>query len=172
MNIRTQRIRIAEPGDAAGISRVHDASWFEAYRGIIPEPHLSAMISRRGSAWWRTLLRRTAHGGTAALVLDFEDKVAGYATFGRSRAGALPYRGEIFEIYLSPEFQGLGFGRRLFRAARQEMAARSLTSTIVWVLEPNERAIQFYNRLGGRMVASIPEQFGQKSVERLAFGWG
>lgn len=35
----------------------------------------------------------------------------------------MPYSGEIFEIYLLPEYQGLGFGRRLFNAARQELAA-------------------------------------------------
>ena len=32
-------------------------------------------------------------------------------------ARSLFYDGEIYELYLSPEFQGLGFGRRLFTAA-------------------------------------------------------
>jgi len=43
-------------------------------------------------------------------VLVFGDKVAGYANYGRNRARSLHFEGEIYELYLRPEFQGLGFG--------------------------------------------------------------
>ena len=39
-------------------------------------------------------------------MLVFGDKVAGYANYGRNRARSLHFEGEIYELYLRPEFQG------------------------------------------------------------------
>lgn len=167
MTIRTIRFRVAEPSDAADVAAVHDESWMEAYRGIIPGPHLDRMVRRRGAAWWMNAIAR----GSRIVVLDTGDRVAGYASYGRNRAASLPYRGEIFELYLAPEYQGLGFGRRLFSAARRELANHGLSSVVVWSLADNERAVGFYSRLGGLLVGRAHETFGEASRERLAFGW-
>jgi ribosomal protein S18 acetylase RimI-like enzyme len=167
MSTTTSRIRLARHSDAEGIARVHDAAWREAYRGIIPGKELERMVERRGAAWWQEALSR----GSRVAVLDFDDKVAGYASFGRNRAASLPYRGEIFEIYLLPEFQGLGFGQRLFRSTRRELAAHGLGSTVLWALADNARAIAFYEKLGGLLVGRAHETFGSIRRERLAYGW-
>jgi ribosomal protein S18 acetylase RimI-like enzyme len=167
MSTRTIRIRVAEPADAAGVAAVHDAAWMEAYRGIIPGKHLERMVQRRGTSWWANAIAR----GSRIAVLDFDDTIAGYASYGRNRATSLPYRGEIFELYLRPEYQGLGFGSRLFGSARRELANHGLTSVVVWSLADNERAISFYERLSGLLVGRAHEQFGDVSRERLAFGW-
>ena len=58
--------------------------------------------------WWDSAIRK----GSRISILAFGDKVAGYANYGRNRARSLFYDGEIYELYLRPEFQGLGFGRR------------------------------------------------------------
>jgi ribosomal protein S18 acetylase RimI-like enzyme len=70
-----------------------------------------------------------------------------------------------------PEFQGVGFGRRLFSAAQRELAGHGLTSLVVWSLADNERAIEFYEKLGGLMVGRAHETFGTVARERLAYGW-
>jgi ribosomal protein S18 acetylase RimI-like enzyme len=167
MSTKTIRIRAAEPADAGGVAAAHDASWMEAYRGIIPGRELDRMVSRRGPKWWDSAIRR----GSRIAVLDFGDQIAGYASYGRNRAPSLPYHGEIFELYLKPEFQGLGLGRRLFEGARRQLANHGLTSLVVWSLADNERAIGFYEKLGGLLVGRAHETFGSVSRERLAFGW-
>jgi ribosomal protein S18 acetylase RimI-like enzyme len=167
MTIKTIRIRMAEPADATGVADVHDAAWIEAYRGIIPGPELDRMVRRRGPAWWAKAIAK----GSRIAVLDVGDHVAGYASYGRNRAASLPYRGEIFELYLAPEYQGVGFGRRLFSAAQRELASHGLTSLVVWSLAENERAIAFYGKLGGLLVGRAHETFGDSALERLAFGW-
>jgi ribosomal protein S18 acetylase RimI-like enzyme len=167
MATKTIRIRIAEPADAEGLASVHDAAWREAYRGVIPGRELERMVERRGAGWWSNAVRR----GSRIAVLDFDDRIAGYASFGRNRATSLPYRGEIFELYLAPDFQGLGFGTRLFNAAKRELANHGLTSFVVWSLAENERAVAFYERHGGLLVGRAHENFGDKPLERLAFGW-
>ena len=160
-------IRPARFGDEIEIARVHDAAWRDAYRGVIPGRELERMIMRRGPAWWR----RAIAGGTRLIVLDFADRVAGYASYGRNRMPSLNYAGEIFELYLAPEYQGGGLGRRMFEAARRDLAAHGYPTFVVWALAGNERALGFYHRLGGRVVRRALERFGAETRERVAFGF-
>ena len=81
------------------------------------------------------------------------------------------YDGEIYELYLRPEFQGLGFGRRLFTAARRDLAQSALKSLIVWALSENDNAVEFYRALGGKAVARSSEKFGTRVLDKVAFGW-
>jgi ribosomal protein S18 acetylase RimI-like enzyme len=167
MTTKTIRIRMAQPADAEHVAAIHDASWMEAYRGIIPGAHLDKMVQRRGASWWTNAIQR----GSRIAVLDYDTIPIGYTSYGRNRAASLPYRGEIFELYLKPEFQGLGFGSRLFSAAKRELASHGFSSIVVWSLGDNERAVRFYERLGGLLVGRAHEKFGETSCERLAFGW-
>ena len=95
------------------------AAW---YRGIIPGRELERMIARRGPSWWRSAIQRRSR----LVVLDFDDAIGGYASYGRNRVPAMNFGGEIFELYIAPEFQGLGFGKRLFSAARKDLCRTRL----------------------------------------------
>ena len=128
-------IRFAEPADAAALAGIHADAWQNAYGGLIPFKALRQMVSRRGADWWRRAIARRA----AILVLEFDGRTAGYATLGHNRSQALPVEGEIYEIYLRPEFQGLGFGRRLFEAAGALLKDRGLKGFAVWALAADPR---------------------------------
>ena len=160
-------IRLARPRDAGAVAAVHDDAWREAYRGIIPGRELERMVQRRGPAWWSTIIER---GGRVA-VLEFDDGIRGYVSYGRNRLAVSPYRGEIFELYLLPEYQGLGFGRRMFDAARRDLTGNRRSGLIVWALADNERACGFYEHLGGIQVREMEERFGSETRQRFAFGW-
>src|SRR6202048_5332753 len=160
-------IRRAKASDAGAVASAHDEAWRMAYQGIIPGTELEKLINRRGPAWWDSAIRK----GSRIALLQFGDKVAGYANYGRNRARSLYYDGGIYELYLRPEFQGLGFGRRLFTAARRDLAHSGMKSVVVWALSDNEPAVDFYRALGGRMVARSSEKFGAKSLDKVAFAW-
>ena len=115
-------VRPAKAADAAAVASTHDEAWRSAYQGIIPGAELEKLINRRGPQWWDSAIRK----GSRVSVLVFGDKVAGYANYGRNRARSLHFEGEIYELYLRPEFQGLGFGRRLFTAARRDLLQSGL----------------------------------------------
>lgn len=156
MTTHTVSIRRARAADAAGLSAVFDAAWREAYQGVIPGVALERFLARRGPAVWRGMIGR----GRGLAVVEFGERVAGYAAYGRARDRAMRAEGEIDELYIAPEFQGLGFGTRLFRAVRNDLIDRGLTRIGVWALADNARACAFYERLGG-----LP---GPESVERVS----
>jgi ribosomal protein S18 acetylase RimI-like enzyme len=160
-------IRRAKPSDATAVAETHDEAWRGAYQGIIPGIELGKLITRRGPDWWDSAIRK----GSRIAVLGFGDKVAGYANYGRNRARSLFYDGEIYELYLRPEYQGLGFGRRLFTSARRDLAQSGLKSMVVWALADNSPAVEFYRALGGKAVARSSERFGDRTLEKVAFAW-
>lgn len=152
----TTSIRRARGEDAGTLSEVFDASWREAYRGIIPGVALERLISQRDAEWWRRALRR----GRPMAVVETGGEVVGYAAYGRARSGTLRCEGEVDEIYLVPEYQGLGLGGRLFRAVRNDLSDHGLARVGVWSLEDNDRAGGFYASLGG-----VP---GPRTLDRAA----
>ena len=160
-------IRRATSRDAADVAAAHDEAWRMAYQCIIPGTELEKLINRRGPAWWESAIRK----GSRIALLQFGEKIAGYANYGRNRARSLHFEGEVYELYLRPEFQGLGFGRRLFTSAKRDLAQSGLKSMVVWALSDNDPATEFYRALGGRMVARSSEKFGPKSLDKVAFAW-
>lgn len=160
-------IRRAEPQDADSVAEVHEVAWRGAYAGIIPHKALNRMIGRRGPKWWANAIRRSA----TVLVIEIGGDIAGYATLGRNRARELDQQGEIYELYLRPEYQGIGLGRRLFEAARDTLARHGLKGLVVWALEDNGGALAFYAGAGGRDVAEGVEIFEQKALRKIAFVW-
>lgn len=160
-------IRRAKASDAQAVADTHDEAWRTAYQGIIPGNELDKLISRRGPDWWDSAIRK----GSRITILQFGDNIAGYANYGRNRARSLTYEGELYELYLRPEYQGLGFGRRLFSAARKDLLQTGLRSLVVWALSDNEPAVEFYRALGGRAVARSSEKFGSKTLDKVAYAW-
>ena len=156
MATNTVSIRRARAADASGLSAVFDAAWREAYQGVIPGLALERFLARRGPSAWRGMIG----GGRGLAVVEFDERIAGYAAYGPARERTMRAEGEIDELYIAPEFQGLGFGTRLFRAVRNDLIDRGLTRIGVWALADNARACAFYERLGG-----VP---GPEGIERVS----
>jgi len=160
-------IRHARSADAKAIADTHDEAWRAAYQGIIPGRELEQLIAKRGPRWWQGAIRK----GSRISLLAFGDTVAGYTNYGRNRSRSLQYEGEIYELYLRPEFQGLGFGRQLFMAARRDLAQSDCKSLVVWALSDNQPAMEFYRAVGGKAIARSSEKFGDKILDKTAFIW-
>lgn len=167
MSTRLTAVYLAEPDDAPALAMIHEDAWRQAYQGLIPHLPLSRMIARRGPGWWQKAL----YNGVDALLLDFDGEPAGYATVGRSRLKGTAYGGEIFELYVRPDYQGAGLGGKLFRAARKRLGDRGLHAFCVWALADNDMACGFYRHLGGQVISEGFEQFGKTSLRKVAYAW-
>lgn len=160
----TLATRWTEPADAAALATLHAACWRHAYAGIIPGPALARMVSKRGPSWWA----RLHAGGGRALTLDLGPTPVGYALLGRCRNGPGV---EVQELYVRPDCQGLGFGTRLFAAARSALAARGPAPLTVWCLARNTMGCAFYRARGGRESGRAGVRLGGVDLEQIRFNW-
>ncbi|MCB1485206.1 MAG: GNAT family N-acetyltransferase [Hyphomicrobiaceae bacterium] len=162
----TRIVRRARTSDGRRLADIFAETWRLTYQGIIPHAHLECLVRQRGKAWWTKAIRNEAH----LLIIEVGGEVAGYATCGAARSNGV-YKGEIYELYIAPHFQGLGLGEHLFEACRSELDARSLDGLIVWALEDNPDAGDFYQRRGGRPSARSIQRFGPTRLGKIAYTW-
>src|SRR5215472_10508942 len=103
-------VRDAQAGDATAIANVHVATWRTAYRGLLPDEFLRSLAEAGYEARWK----RNLQEGTALVYVASEgDKIVGFASGGRERAGESGFEGELYAIYVLEEAQGRGHGHRL-----------------------------------------------------------
>lgn len=162
-------IRWSTAEDARALARLHARSWRNAYAGILPGLVIEQMVSRRGPAFWHR-----SSGVGRVLVLTLEGAVLGYATMGPDRRALRSGdrdAGEIYELYLAPEAQGIGLGRRLFDAARRELRAHGFRQLRVWALVGNETGCRFYRALAGTEWCRAHERIGDRDIEKIGFRW-
>ena len=164
----TVEITIRRPAleDAPALAALHGAAWRSAYRGIIPGVTLERMIARRGPDFWRQMQGR---GG--ALILEFDGTAAGYAVTGPNRVRQPGAEGEIYELYLGPEYQGAGLGRRLFQASREELRRAARRGMVVRSLAMNENACGFYAAMGGRRLGRGSERIDGTKLATVTYHW-
>jgi len=165
------RYRYAKREDAGAIAELFATSWKNAYCGIIPYQQLNATIHRRDENWWKTALSKDRN----PILMMVDDQIIGYATICKARdissTHLSQHVGEITELYLDPDYQGVGFGRQLFSAAWSELKKSNLNELIVWALSDNNKACDFYENLGGQKFAKAHDQFGKTRLEKTAFKW-
>jgi ribosomal protein S18 acetylase RimI-like enzyme len=152
-------VRPARPADAADLAEVYAAAWREAYAGIIPALTLERMIVRRNALWWRDVV-----GRRSIMVLDVGGTVAGYSSFAPMHGRTQPGAAEVQELYLRPEYQGIGLGIRLFTSVLKRIRARGYPRVLVRALADNDRANGFYQRHGGKLVARTEESLGGRNL--------
>ncbi len=162
-------IRQASTHDIQGIAEAHVASCVVAYKGLVPDDYLAALtVPKRVSA-------RTDHfaqtKGTT-FVAEHEGRIAGFADIGPCRdSDKNPLQtGELYSIYLRPEYFGGGFGRQLFERGIAWLVDSGFLDCTTLVLENNATAQRFYQKFG--MVADgqrISTKMGEGDLVELRY---
>ena len=76
-------------------------------------------------------------------------QIVGYAGVGPERDTAAPDNiGELYALFVHPDWWGSGVGRLLTDAAIADLRAAGCTEVWLWVLEVNHRARTFYRHYG------------------------
>jgi GNAT superfamily N-acetyltransferase len=96
--------------------------------------------------------------------------IVGFISGGAERTGRLGYEGELYAIYLLQLAQRQGLGTLLVQHFVCELRARGFGSMAVWVLAANPFR-EFYEALGGKVVAEQQIEHGGQSFTESAYGW-
>ncbi len=135
--------------ETRGKAYVHWKSWHEAYPGLVSDDYLDKLTLEK--------CEKIAYSWPDNIIVAKEDnRVIGFVGFG-NRGNEAPDTGEIFALYVLPEYYGKGVGRKLMEAGLEQL--KDYPQVCLWVLRENKRAIRFYRKLG--FVTDGEEMTGQ-----------
>jgi len=173
-------IRRASRHDAAAIGRVHVETWQATYAGLLPDAMLAAMSDVRQSAWWSQLLKDPAEARGVFVADDRDMGVVGFGSCGpvRDPPEGMPVGldgreikvGEVYTLYVEPDFQNLGLGRKLLGALFRQLQADRCDTAVLWMLAENPTRF-FYEGLGGERVGERVDTLGGTDVDEIAYAW-
>jgi len=173
------RIRRARRSDAAPIGRVHVETWQAAYAGLLPDSMLVSMSDGRQSAWWQRLLADPDEARGVFVADDDDMGVVGFGSCGPVRDppelleqgdGRAKRVGEVYTLYVEPDFQNRGLGRRLLDALFRQLRADGCDNAVLWMLANNPTQF-FYEGMGGQRVGHRVDTMAGRDVEEVAYAW-
>lgn len=132
---------LSSEDDLHDLSSVYEKSWKFSYKEILPQNYLDSIPAGQ---WAESVKRK----GMYNLVVTENGQIIGTCSFCHSRWEKYSNYGEIVSIYFLPEYIGKGFGKCLLEKAVAELKKMKYKSIILWVLEKNFRARNFYEKNG------------------------
>jgi GNAT superfamily N-acetyltransferase len=164
------KVRAAVVDDAAAMGRVMVRAWLSAHRGQMPHSAWQKRVDEwtpevSARAWARLLTERAdgEHGRVVLLVAEDEsDDCVGLVLGSEAEdddEGSIAW---IDALYVLPERQGQGIGRRLLQEAAGELAVLGFSALNIGVLTANLPARAFYEVLGG-------EEVGQREFDEEGY---
>lgn len=148
---------------------VRVASWRAAFSGLVPQDFLDAMDPTTIAASWSDSIAAGRsrihvaqicgyHSVDSSLVAQAWSvsartstggPIIGYAGVGPERDESAPAgTGELYALFVHPDWWGSGVGRALTNAALRDLRAAGCVRVQLWVLEANTRARAFYRSYG------------------------
>jgi len=137
-------IRVATAADAERIARVKVAAWRASYGGLVSAEVLAGLSVAIAAGSWAT---RIATPGVRVWVAGPPGEVAAFAGAGPTRDPG-GTGGEVYALYVHPDRQRAGTGRRLLAAATAWLAGQGYAEASLWVLSGNAGARACYERCG------------------------
>src|SRR5262245_3943742 len=137
---------------------------------------LAHMSDVRQAAWWA---RAIADPGEARGIFVADDPAMGVVGFGSCGPvretpdgldGTETRVGEVYTLYVEPDFQNQGLGRRLLDAMFRQLHADGFDTAVLWMLAQHPNRF-FYEGMGGRLVGSQRDRFAGTSVSEIAYAW-
>jgi ribosomal protein S18 acetylase RimI-like enzyme len=139
-------IREAKPENAREIADCKVKSWRTAYKGIVPDDYLSKLSVERQADYIKKAIE--AAKGDEYYVVLCDGLAVGMLAVCNCRDDDKPDAGEISAIYLVEEYRGMGYGSMAMNCAISRLRLRGYEEAVIWVLEQNRAARQFYEKHG------------------------
>lgn len=163
---RVATIRIATADEADTLAKLQRCSAMEAYRDIFPPEAPQPSLVRLRSLW-RSWLDPDSGAGLTGFVADAAGEPVGVVLAGSDPLDAS--LGNLARMYVSPDHWGQGLGRSLYVAATRHLRAAGHVEASLWVLEGNQRARSWYERLGWVATGERKSVHRPASIDQLRY---
>jgi ribosomal protein S18 acetylase RimI-like enzyme len=151
------KIRPATQSDLQDIAAIHIESWKDSYSEILPAEFLAGQINREFEKHWKEI---EIQNNDILLVAEGNSLVGFVAVWCRP----IPF---IDNLHVRPPERSKKIGSDLMKAVAKELINKGHKTAYLWVFESNERAIRFYERLGGiQKEQSMKNVFGYDVLSR------
>ena len=160
--------REASAEECLEVAKVHVRSWKESFAGLVPESVMDGItVEKRTKAF----LGRFQSSSYKMYVAEVADQgVIGFADCGEPRHEITGYQTELYAIFLLPEFQGSGVGRRLF-ALCVEAVVKSGKSSMYLLAFENSPYRSFYDKMGGVVIGKQQVEIEGTMFDAVVYGW-
>ena len=168
-----ERIRDATEADREAVALLHFEVRRDAFADSVPPGVLARKDLPFRLRYWAEFMADPRYGRErCALVAEAGGTLAAIAACGPAPAGESPGWGWVLHhLYVRPEFQGRGLGRRLLDACSGRMAASGAERFYLWTPAGNEKARGFYGHVGGRFLLEEAREDPEGTVRRVAYGF-
>jgi GNAT superfamily N-acetyltransferase len=168
----TMIIREATLADALSIAKVHIDTWRTTYNGIVSNEYLNGLTYDKKEKVWQNIINDAMKDEKHIFIAEDEEVgVIGFTSCGPEREGENLYKGELYAIYIIKEFQNHGIDKLLFNRVVEKLNEIGIHSMIIWALEGNYSACNFYKSNGGKMVKEKGIKIGDDVFKEVAYGW-
>ncbi|MCD8511347.1 MAG: GNAT family N-acetyltransferase [Bacillus sp. (in: Bacteria)] len=166
-------IRKASINDFEGIAQVHVDCFQSAYADLLPSETLTKFTYENRAKRWNKDLPNALTGGTMTFVAEDKDgEIVGFALGGTMRDARLRlgYIGEVYGIYVHPNAQGQGLGKKLLESVAQHLVTNKLQTMGLWTFHEHP-SCRFFESLGGKQIYNKKTTIAGKELEEVAYGW-
>lgn len=171
----TITIRTATTDDIPTIAALHIEGWKGAYGGIVDQEYLDGLSVEKRIEDWKGWMQA---GESDVFIAEDQGNPAGFVVTGRTKTpppGSSPIRpshsGEIYALYLHPDSWRKGIGTMLLKHAARHLKDRKHSTLCLWVLEANDRARSFYEKMGGQKLGGKLIDIGPSRLKEICYGW-
>jgi GNAT superfamily N-acetyltransferase len=168
LQIANISFREATVSDCLAVAKVHVQSWQESFKGIVPQTFLDQMSVEKRARAFEAGFSADSYKMYVAEVSG--RGVVGFADFGAPREPIGAYEGELYAIYLVPEFQRKGIGERLFNLGVDFFHGGGKDSMYLLALEVSPYRL-FYEKMGGQVTGKKQVEIEGVWYDELVYGW-
>lgn len=163
-------IRNATAKDAEAVASLHASVWHATYQSLAPAEAIATLTAKVRLARWQVLLQSPAPDQVTLLACD-GDTLSGFGQLAPTSNAQFGGRLEIRSLYIANPYQGRGIGRRLMSALAQAAVHRGARGVALGVVNGNDRAVEFYERLGGRRIGRYTDSGPVWRSDNLVYAW-
>lgn len=171
--IKEIQLRRATVADAEAIAAIRIEGWRTTYRGMIPDSYLDDMNMNENLLHWRTILQAlpTKEDALCVYVAVSDNEIVGFVSAMKLAEPKLGKEGEINAIYIRPQWQRCGIGKRMMHKAARSLQAMGCQSCVIWVIDGNAQARNFYEELGAEILVEQDFSWDGLDLTEVGYGW-